>query len=212
MLLALVPANNAASADAFQEVQFHAASALVDLTADGRTDSLAILATGRHPDSILVTFTIHVNGRMALRQQWKSDGYFRYDPSPPAREWTYDLKLSRLRSELAEFFLPLRFARFAQEKHVAALSESQLESTIDQYLNGGPNDLLMLAGLGVDTADSLARLLRPRPTSRAEVTAIVRQIRDADPVTFAYYRGNEWTSVIAWSDRSRNFVRVYSCC
>jgi hypothetical protein len=208
----IVVALSAANASSLQDAVFYSASTLVDLTADGRADSLSLLATGRHPDSILVTFTIHVDGRMVLRQQWKSRGYFRYGPPPPDRDWTYESKLREIRSELSQFFSAQQFARFAQQKDLSALSDSELWSEIDQYLNGGPNDLLMLAGLGVDAADSLARLLRPRPTSREDVGAIVRHMRDANPMTFTYYRGNEWTSVIAWNDRTKAFLSVYSCC
>ena len=57
----------------------------LDLTGDGRSDSVVVLARGPRPDSLDVELTFFVAGRAAHTEAWRSD-YELIDVEPAVRE------------------------------------------------------------------------------------------------------------------------------
>jgi hypothetical protein len=189
---------------------------LRDLTGDGVPDTLELVAIGRQPDSLRITFTIKVAGQVVYKDTWNSDSYFQYDdPIDSIPRTRVD---SVVRTELSDLmrakeFQPLDRAAFAEpwkpKKSQGDVSDPREGIAFglrrEQYVreHNIQDDSL--------TVDQYREMIRT-PIDVGEVRAIAQDILEHDRIAFTYFRGGEANQTIAWSPRRKRFFIIWGCC
>jgi hypothetical protein len=164
---------------------------LLDVTGDGRPDSLDLQARGRSSDSSVFTFRVIVDGKVAFTDSWSS-AYELVDPPPEAA--TPAGRDSLLRASLD-----------------TTLSRIRLRP-IDPSDWSGPWSAAGDDCLG-DPRDCVALELRRRGAlDTAAVLRIATDMRRPDAVQFTLGYGYETTLNLAWSPSAQEVFVVYSCC
>jgi hypothetical protein len=183
----------------------------VDLTGDGRNETVIASAVGPAPDSLDVAITIIGARRDTLwHESWPSLLYFKYDPI----EGKPDTAVSRIvREHLERLVAPDRFTmsgglpadlrrggdaaalmREAARYHLAELDyRTRADLTPADALEPRSHERIDAASVSADRVNVVVEELRSKPS-------------------FTYFAGGEATYVIAWSEREHAFVRIFSCC
>lgn len=183
----------------------------IDLTGDGRNETVIATAKGPAYDSLAVAITIEGERRDTLwHESWPSLLYFKYDPP----EGKADTTIARVvREHVEQLVAGDRFTmdgglppelsqggdtaarmRDAVRYHLAELSY-RLRADLSPVDPTPPE-----AFSDIDAGDV--------PATR--VAAVIDEVRTVP--SFRYFAGGEATYVIAWSAREGAFVRIYSCC
>jgi hypothetical protein len=188
----------------------------VDFAGDGRPFTIVVDARGPRPDSLAVQARVTRGDTTWYAAHWNTDMYGRYDATPlPSASDTVrrrtTAQLARLLRDDA--FLPTRAlqrgARDPERMLRETIAYDVAEARVRTRRGLAPADTLphaALAEVGV-AADPAS------PGARAD-SARVRTLADEvmGRLGWRFFRGGEYTSGIAWSDRERRFVTVYSCC
>lgn len=183
----------------------------VDLTADGRPETIAVTARGPAYDSLDIALTIQGPARDTLwHEAWPSLHYFKYD----VREGKADSTVMRIvRDHVAELLardrfnleggLPVLLQRAGDPDAIMREAIHYHLAELDWRRRAGlaPADVTPPAAFSEISTDQVAM---------ARVDAVLAEVRTRP--SFMYYAGGEATYAIAWSDRENAFVRIHSCC
>ena len=188
-------------------------SASRDLTGDGVPERLTVAATGFRFDSLAIELQI-LDGRAGSRlyvARWSSRDYFKYEPaggqpdSAATRERITRQHIDRLLSDSA--FVPRQVTlgdgrtetvdTSAVRYHLLELDWRRTHRLADTMPI--PREAEEQLGHHVANAEE-----------RERAAAVAAELRRQP--TFTYHEGGELTYTLAWSDRERAFVRVFSCC
>jgi hypothetical protein len=198
---------------------FILASAERDLTGDGATEVLRLVAAGQSIDSLEVTFVIEASGRTVLRTRL----------SPVTRAVGFDadrrvLSPAQHRARLddfgAWFFHEDHFmqpAEFIEELRRQAPGRVQL---IPEVLGRDRRrqlviDSLTQAGLEPADAERRAPALVGGHATRYDTAWAARtwaEIQGSGVVVFRFSPGGDSVTAIAWSSRDGRFYRLLECC
>ena len=187
-------------------------SASRDLTGDGVPERLIVAATGFRFDSLPIELQI-LDGRAGARlyvARWSSRDYFKYEPasgpdSAAARERITRQHIDRLLSDSAFVSREVTLLNGRTETvdtsvvryHLLELDWRRTHRLTDTMPI--PREAEEQLGHHVANAEE-----------RERAATVATELRRRP--TFTYHQGGELTYTIAWSDRERAFVRVFSCC
>ncbi|MEO6527260.1 MAG: hypothetical protein ABIP93_11590 [Gemmatimonadaceae bacterium] len=185
-----------------------------DLTGDGVPERLTITARGARFDSLAIELQI-LDGRAGSRlylARWSSRDYFKYDTpgggpdSVAALERITRRHIDRLLTDSA-FVTPRMTLRDGSTETVdtSVVRYALLER--DWRRTHGLADTMSIPQ---EAEEQLGRERVSTAEEQARTAAVATELRGRP--TFTYYAGGELTNTIAWSDRERAFVRVFSCC
>jgi hypothetical protein len=183
----------------------------VDLTADGRSETMVVTARGPAYDSLDIALTIQgPDGDTLWHEAWPSLHYFKYD----VREGKPDSTVMRIvRDHVVELLASDRFnmqgglpAVLQRAGDPDAIMREAIHyhlAELDWRRNAGlsPAAVTPPAGFSEISTDQVAM---------DRVDAVLAEVRTRP--SFMYYAGGEATYAIAWSDRENAFVRTHSCC
>ena len=183
----------------------------VDLTGDGRSETVIASAVGAAYDSLTVAVTIvSERGDTLWHETWPSLLYFKYDPLEDKADTTV---MRIVQGHLDELVEPDRFT---------------LAGGLPPALSrGGEPDALMREAVRYHLAELDYRLrvdltpadatppgaydrINADQVSAVRVNAVVTELKRQP--SFWYYAGGEATYAIAWSARESAFIRIYACC
>ena len=188
-------------------IWFRSQFAQIDLTGDGRPDTLILRATGKRIDGLVVDLRIRSRGRLLFRDSWSSASYFQYDA--PLDSIPDATKREKVLHHLREVLVASAFAPFAPGGEPGPDI-----GTMSSYLALQiATDSLRRIGVGGDsllrTSHRVARQMTPDTAllQRAWSALVSRR-----PRTFTYFSGGESTQVIVWSAVLGRFVTVFACC
>lgn len=183
----------------------------LDLTGDGRNETVIAAAHGPSWDSLDVSITIEAaDGDTLWHEAWPSLLYFKYEPI----EEKADSTVARIVRDHVEQLLARE--RFTMEGGLPPMlrqagdPDAIMRDALHYHL--AELDWRRQAGLTPaqptppDAHSSIT--VESVPTSR--VDAVLEDVRGAP--SFMYYAGGEATYVIAWSRTENAFVRIHSCC
>jgi hypothetical protein len=179
----------------------------IDLTGDGSSERIVIVAAGPRYDSLAVTLTVETAaGDTLWLDRWNSAMYFRYVQRD-------DLSAAEVeRVVRAEVDSLLHDGNFSARGLPARLrgGSAAFDETIAYHLA----ELDWRNGASLEPRDPTPPGAHDRIDARRIAPERVRAVRaelEAGPV-FSYYAGGEATYAIGWSPREHAFVRLYSCC
>ncbi len=204
--------------------QYHD-STEVDLTGDGVPETLRLTASGPRPLGLGVSFSIWSEGQEIYQRSWDSAEYFRYEPElvMSAREAKDDAPLyAHVRTQLDPFFDSSAFMIVPP----SALNADDSRSPFDppdmdndpvklissQLLRTALRDSLLVAGMDSTSALIEARSLARRRPMSPKAQGIWDLMTAEELLTFVFNAGGEANQRIAWSQVSRRFFYVWSCC
>jgi hypothetical protein len=183
----------------------------VDLTADGRVETMVVTALGPAYDSLDIALAIRgADGDTLWYEAWPSLLYFKYD----VREGKADSTVMRIVSDHVQ--LLLERDRFNMQGGLPAVlrqsgdPDAIMREAIHYHL--AELDWRRQAGLSPATPTPPAAYseISTERVASDRVDAVLAEVRTRP--SFMYYAGGEATYAIAWSDRENAFVRTHSCC
>lgn len=215
----LVPAHGREAAP----VPWHRVQRVIDITGDGKPDTLSLTAFGTEPDTLHIVLQIHSAGRVVYTDRWvNTDEFIDYD-SATVRDRR---ALARdVRRKLDSFFADSNFSQIREDTTIGASSNTATGSDCGMPLECVASDLRFEHA----TRARVRRGLSPTPSTSSAYydfmerverspfdTALVRRIgaewRTSRALSFTYSHGYETTQTIVWSGVARRFFRVYECC
>ena len=192
-------------------VWFRRQFSTLDLTGDGRSDTLVLRATGGSVDRRLVVLTIRSAGHTVYRNTWSSASYFQYDgpldsiPEPTKHETVF--------RHLREVLVTSAFGPFTPGDGRGADNELPPDEMSHFLALQAAKDSLRRTGM---REDSILRAAYPLAKHMKPDTAILarawRALVHRRPRTFTYFSGGESTQTIVWSSVLGKFVTVFACC
>lgn len=183
----------------------------VDLTGDGSDEAIIASADGASYDSLDVAITIRSAGGDTLwHEAWRSLMYFKYDPIEGKADTTVERIVRRHVEQLVApdritttGGLPAELQRGGDAQAAMREAVRYHLAEIDYRLSF---DLVPSAPTPPRAFDRISATSIPPE----RFTVVLNELR-SNP-SYMYYAGGEATYVIAWSERERAFVRIYSCC
>ena len=202
---------------------FYRVQRVLDVTGDGRPDTLALEAFGTKPYSLDFVFSIRSHGREIFHDAWNNrDQFTDYGPA----ELNDRVAVARVvRSGMATFFESKAFEPIALQDSIVNWTP-----TASAECDGNALDCVTFyLRFEKDTAARVARGLPATPETGPPYgefikaidaspfdTALVRHIRadwrTSKALTFTYSHGYETTRTIAWSGVAHRFFPVFECC
>ena len=199
-------AGGAAPADSMSIVK----ERLEDLTGDGVPEKLTVTARGPKIDSLRVHLEIRGAGDSVLyASSWDSHFYFQYLDRPAMSDAAAD---STVRRRLDAVLADTAFRVGVRGAPGDTINASMMRDAIRYDI--ATHRLRTARGLGPGAElpraahDSVNVLAGTVP--RAEIEALFNELKTKK--SFTYFAGGEVTYSIAWSDRERRFVTIFSCC
>jgi hypothetical protein len=183
----------------------------VDLTGDGRNETVIAAAAGAAYDSLDVSLTIvGERGDTLWHGTWPSLLYFEYDPVADKADTTV---MRIVRDHLEQLVEPEHFTMSGGLPPVLRRggdADAVMREAIRYHL--AELDYRLRADLtpADATPASAVNRIAVQNVPPARVNVVLAELRTKP--SFMYYAGGEATYVIAWSDRENAFVRMYSCC
>jgi hypothetical protein len=181
---------------------------LIDLTGDGRAESVSVYASGPGYDELRIDLSVRsARDSLLFRESWSSDAYFEFVARPAA-----DTAVQRIvRGHLTEL---LRDAAFAPpaivngQPHDAGVmpDPEAVRYDIAAYSwrrSAGVPDTVPLPHGAFDE-------IRALMVADEDVAGLVAEL--ARQPSFTFHVGGEAAYSIAWSDQERRFIRIRSCC
>jgi hypothetical protein len=173
----------------------------IDMTGDGRAETLTLVGTGPSIDSLEVTFQILSSGAVLYAASLR----------PITRAIGFDGP-RRTSAQQAEFVS--RFGRdfFADAQFVSA---SRFLSDLRGMAPGRVAEIpSVIARHRVAYQDhAVGRLERaPLSTDTTGAGAVWADMLTRDRIVFRFSPGGDLTTAIAWSGRDRRFYRLLECC
>ncbi len=165
---------------------------VLDVTGDGRGETLDLQARGPSSDSSVVTFRVIVDGAVAFTETWSSE-YELVDPPPEAAT-------AAGRDSLVRAALDGTLARVRVNPVDTTNWTGPWTAKGDDCM-GDPRDCLAVAfrqrGAALDTA---------------AVLRIAGEMRRPGAVQFTLSYGYETTMHLVWSPSARQVFVIHSCC
>jgi len=181
-----------------------------DLTGDGTPESISIAAQGRKVDSLDVRLEIRSGADSLLyAASWNTRFYFQYDDRSAISDSAADAKvraqLERLVADSAirvnTLDLTAPAAELAMLRDAIRFDIATEESRRAHGIPAGDP----LPPTARDSVNTLAAKVAP-----ARIDALVTELKGRK--AFWFHAGGEVTYAIAWSDREKRFVTIFSCC
>ena len=188
----------------------------LDLTGDGRPETIRVQAHGTRPESLAVEMTITSAGRELYRVEWNSVLYFFYDE--PVSEIPGDVVLSQVNSQFARLLAESAFEPFTTLDYPTAWVPTVPDSDdprdrIAWTLKAEPARRRLTDSLGTEPSSvQLARYRWTFPVDTAAVNRVWRDMAGLDLVSFTFFSGGEHLRKIVWSPMRQEFMVVWSCC
>jgi len=204
-------------------VPWHRVQRVIDMTGDGRSDTLTLTAFGTQPDTLNLELRIRSGGRVIFADHWlNSDEFIDYDSA-----------MVKNRQALARDVRHKMDAFFDDGNFEPIRGDTTLRS--DWHVETEPDCGMPLDCVAFElrheqaTAARVARGLPAEPDGPAAYgpfidgimrspfdTALVRRIgaewRGSRALSFTYTHGYETTKTIVWSAIARRFFTVFECC
>lgn len=183
----------------------------IDLTGDGRTETVIASAEGVAYDSLDVAVTIvNQRGDTLWHETWPSLLYFKYDPL----EGKADSTVMRIvQNHLDELVEPSRFTisgGLPPELSRGGDTDALMREAVRYHLAELDYRLRSDLTPSAATPASAFERINVEHVSPVRVNAVVTELRQQP--SFWYYAGGEATYAIAWSARESAFIRIHSCC
>lgn len=202
---------------------FYHVRRIIDVTGDGRPDTLSLEAFGAKPDSLDFVLRIRAMGREVFRDEWNNaDQFTDYEPS----RLNDQVEIARLvRRGMATFFATKAFGPITDQEKLAQWTPSG-----DMGCEGAMLDCLTFyLRFEKDTAARVARGLPATPAAGSAYsefleaiaaspfdTALVKRVgsewRTSRALEFTYSHGYETTRTVVWSSALFRFVPIFECC
>jgi hypothetical protein len=202
---------------------FHRVQRTIDITGDGRPDTLSLEAFGAKSDSLDFILRIRAMGREVFRDEWNnSDQFTDYEPS----RLNDHIKLARLvRRGMATFFATEAFAPITEPDKLAQWKpsgdmgcEGEMLDCLTFYLRFEKATAARVArGLPATPAAGPAygeflRAIDASPFDTALVKRVGSEWRTSKALTFTYAHGYETTRTVVWSSTLFRFIPTFECC
>ena len=188
----------------------------VDLAGDGRRFTLTVEARGPSHDSMAVQARIVRDDTTWYAAHWNTVLYGRYDAKnlPSASDTVRRRTTAQLARLLRDdAFLPVRAMLRGAQDPARTLRETLAfdvaEATVRARRGLTPADTLSRAQLDEVNA-SLDPAARDGGTDSPRVRALADELMPK--LGWRFFRGGEYTSGVAWSERERRMVVAHSCC
>lgn len=187
---------------------------LLDVTGDGRKDTLDLQARGHSSDSSTVTFRVIVDGKVAFTDSWSSD-YELVDPPPEAA--TEAGRDSLIRTSLDTTLvrisvLPIDTTEWAGP--LTAVGDDCMEHPRDCLASEFRQRRAQIDWTKIH-ADSIAAVYQRVSKSAFDTAAVLRiagDMRRPGAVQFTLSYGYETTHRLAWSPSEQEVFVIFSCC
>ena len=181
-----------------------------DLTGDAANEQILVTARGPRIDSLRVRLEIRGAGDSLLyASSWSSSFYFQYLDRAAMSDAAAD---STVRRHLAAILVDSAFRVGGRGSPRDTMHASMMRDAIRYDI--ATNELRTAHGLPVGAElppsahDSVNTLAAAVP--KARIDALYDELKGKK--SFTYFAGGEVTYSIAWSDRERRFVTIFSCC
>jgi hypothetical protein len=179
----------------------------LDVTGDGRPDTLLLQAFGRVVDSLAITFSVITSGDTVLVDDWASD-YQLVDPPHeavaigPGRD-------AYVRRSLDNTLARVDVAPFSD----STLSRPWIPRTRD-YMCGDDANNCIVGEVRADLAPNgwTPDQIRIAPFDTARARAIVDDIRRTAVKSMTLAYGYETVNTYVWSPLAKKFYTVAACC
>jgi hypothetical protein len=181
-----------------------------DLTGDGRAERFTLTARGPTIDSLDVRLEIRSpEDALLYAASWRSELYFTYDDRGAMTDSAAGAKvrahLDRVLASEAFASGPLGTVRDTMR---LTMMRDAIRYDIAKADWRAQHGLAPGAPLPPESHDPIEVLARAVPAARIET--LVRELEGRP--SFKYFSGGEETTAIAWSERERRFVTIFSCC
>lgn len=179
----------------------------LDVTGDGRPDTLLLQAFGRVVDSMAITFSVITSGDTVLVDDWESD-YQLIDPPTEA------IAIGPGRDAYVRRALDSTLARV----QIAAFNDSTLSRPwiprTPDYLCGDDANNCIVGEVRTELAPKgwTADRIRIAPFDTARARAIVDDIRRTAVKSMTLAYGYETVNTYVWSQLAKKFYTVAACC
>jgi hypothetical protein len=183
---------------------------LEDLTGDGVNEKIVLTARGPKMDSLRVRLEIRGSGdSVHYVSSWTSQFYFQYLDRPTMTDAAADSTVRRrLDAVLADSAFRTGVRGSAADTIQATMMRDAIRYDIAttqlRVAHGLPLDV-ELPPSAHDSINTLASAV-----AKARIDALYDELKGKK--SFTYFAGGEVTYSIAWSDRERRFVTIFSCC
>ena len=181
-----------------------------DLTGDGRPERLTLDARGPTIDSLRVRLEIRSpEDSLLLASSWTSEFYFQYVDRAEMTDAAADSTVRKhINAVLTDSAFRNRVAGTVSDTMMLGMMRDAIRYDIATHQWRTENSLAPGDELPPAAHDPINTLARAVPRSR--IDALVTELRGRK--TFTWFAGGEVTYTIAWSDRERRFVTIFSCC
>jgi hypothetical protein len=179
----------------------------LDVTGDGRSDTLLLQAFGRVVDSVAIVFSVITSGDTVLVDDWESN-YQLIDPPTEA------VAIGPGRDAYVRRSLDSTLARV----YIAAFSDSTLNRPWiprpSSYMCGDDANNCIVGEVRTDLAPKgwTADQIRLAPFDTARARAIVDDIQRTAVRSMTLAYGYETTNTYVWSPLAKKFYMVEACC
>lgn len=187
-------------------VPWFSAAREVDLTGDGKPDTLVLRALGPAADSLAVALIAVIDGDSIAIDQWASS-YELVDP-PDSVVASETARAAYLRSAFTTTLTRAQVRSFSD----STLDREWIPRSAGYGCMDDPHECLMQE-LRRELRDSTWRgdaAVAPFDTARAR--AIVSELRSSARAALRYSYGFESTVIKIWSPLSRRFYLLHACC
>lgn len=181
-----------------------------DLTGDGAPEKLSLSARGSRMDSLRVRLEIRGAGDSVLHaSSWNSRFYFQYLERSGMTDAAAD---SIVRRHLDRVLADSAFRTGVSGSSADTMRASMMRDAIRYDV--ATNELRTAHGLPLGAEippsahDSINVLAAAVP--KARIDALYDELKGKR--SFTFFAGGEVTYSIAWSDREKRFVTIFSCC
>jgi hypothetical protein len=187
---------------------------LLDVTGDGRVDSLDLQARGPSADSSILTFRVLVDGEVAFTDSWSSDYEF-IDPPPQAA--TAAGRDSLLRAYLDTTLSQIRVMPIDPAQWSGPWTgesddcmDEPRDCLAQQFRDRATN--LDWSRIPPDSVAAVYQRVRRAAFDTAAVLRIANDMRRPGAVQFMLSYGYETTMHLAWSPTEKEVFVIFECC
>ena len=181
-----------------------------DLTGDGSPEKLTLTARGARMDSLRVRLEIRsASDSLLYTAAWSSRFYFQYIDRAAMSDAAADSVVHRrLDAVLADTAFRTATPGPAADTMRASMMRDAIRYDIATSQLRARHGLPLAAELPPAAHDSINVLAAAVP--KAQIDALYSELQGKK--SFTFFAGGEVTYAIAWSERERRFVTIFSCC